>query len=68
MKVVCINNGEIYGAMYSSVNLTVGKVYKVLGDRVSSTDAHTHMVIYILSMSLFWLEKIRIVKKTTFFI
>jgi hypothetical protein len=38
MKVVCINNGEIYGAMDSSVNLTVGKVYKAIG-RISDTDA-----------------------------
>ena len=28
MKVVCVNNGEMYGAMDSSVNLTVGKAYK----------------------------------------
>ena len=39
MKVVCVSNGEMDGAMESKVNLTVGKVYKVLGDRVSSTDA-----------------------------
>ena len=32
MKVVCINNGEMDGAMNSSVNLTVGKVYEALGD------------------------------------
>ena len=32
MKVVCINNGEMDGAMESSVNLTVGKVYEALGD------------------------------------
>ncbi len=38
MKVVCVNNGEMDGAMDSSVNLTVGKVYKVLGDRVSTSD------------------------------
>ncbi len=39
MKVVCVNNGEMDGAMDSFVNLTVGKVYKVLGDRVSDTDS-----------------------------
>jgi hypothetical protein len=39
MRVVCVSNGEMDGAMESKVNLTVGKVYKVLGDRVSSTDA-----------------------------
>jgi hypothetical protein len=32
MKVVCINNGEMDGAMNSSVNLTLGKVYEALGD------------------------------------
>ncbi len=32
MKVVCINNGEMDGAMNSSVSLTIGKVYEVLGD------------------------------------
>jgi hypothetical protein len=39
MRVVCVSNGKMDGAMESFVNLTVGKVYKVLGDRVSSTDA-----------------------------
>ncbi len=39
MKVVCINNGEMDGAMESRVNLTVGKVYRALGDRVSDTDS-----------------------------
>ncbi len=39
MKVVCINNGEMDGAMESSVNLTVGKVYEALGDRVSLDDS-----------------------------
>ncbi len=28
MKVVCINNGEMDGAMNSSVSLTIGKVYE----------------------------------------
>jgi len=32
MKVVCINNGEMDGAMEASVNLTIGKVYEALGD------------------------------------
>ncbi len=32
MKVVCVNNGEMDGAMNSSVNLTLGKVYEALGD------------------------------------
>ena len=39
MKVVCVINGKMDGAMESFVNLTVGKVYKVLGDRVSSSDS-----------------------------
>ena len=39
MKLVCINNGEMNGAMDSSVNLTIGKVYKAIGGRVSETDA-----------------------------
>ncbi len=38
MKVVCIANGEVDGAMESYVNLTVGKSYDVIGDRVSSSD------------------------------
>jgi hypothetical protein len=39
MKLVCINNGEMDGAMDSSVNLTIGKTYKAIGSRVSETDA-----------------------------
>ena len=39
MKVVCINNGEMDGAMEQSVNLTIGKVYQALGDRVSDSDS-----------------------------
>jgi hypothetical protein len=38
MKVVCINNGEMDGAMDSLVNLTVGKTYEALGDNVSTSD------------------------------
>ncbi len=38
MKVVCINNGEMDGAMDSSVSLTIGKVYEALGDDVSTSD------------------------------
>ena len=32
MKVVCINNTEMDGAMETSVNLTIGKVYDVIGN------------------------------------
>lgn len=32
MKVVCINNGEMVGAVETSVNLTIGKVYDAIGD------------------------------------
>ncbi len=39
MKVVCINNGEMDGAMNSSVSLTIGKAYEALGDRVSPDDS-----------------------------
>ena len=39
MKVVCLNNGKMDGAMDPSVNLTVGKVYDVLGDRPSYSDS-----------------------------
>lgn len=39
MKVVCINNGEMDGAMDSKVNLTIGKVYQAIGTRVSDTDS-----------------------------
>jgi hypothetical protein len=39
MKVVCINNGEMDGAMDRKVNLTIGKVYQAIGDRVSDTDS-----------------------------
>jgi hypothetical protein len=38
MKVVCINNGPMDGAMDEWVNLTVGKTYEALGDDVSTTD------------------------------
>jgi hypothetical protein len=39
MKIVCVNNGEMNGAMDSKVNLTIGKVYKAIGGRVSPDDA-----------------------------
>jgi hypothetical protein len=39
MKVVCINNGEMDGAMERTVKLTIGKVYDVIGDRVDPTDS-----------------------------
>ena len=39
MKVVCVNNGAMDGAMESSVNLTIGKVYEALGDMVSPNDS-----------------------------
>ena len=39
MKVVCVNNGEMDGAMESSVNLTLGKVYEALGDGVTPNDS-----------------------------
>ena len=39
MKVVCVNNGAMDGAMESSVNLTLGKAYEVLGDNVSANDS-----------------------------
>ena len=39
MKVVCINNTEMYGATETSVHLTIGKVYHVLGDNVSYRDS-----------------------------
>jgi hypothetical protein len=39
MKVVCINNGEMDGAMEQAVNLTIGKAYDVIGDRVSPNDS-----------------------------
>ena len=45
MKVVCINNGEMDGAMESSVNLTVGKVYEALGDRVTPADDSVFNII-----------------------
>ena len=39
MKVVCVNNGEMDGAMESKVNLTIGKVYQAIGSKVSDTDS-----------------------------
>jgi len=39
MKVVCINNGEMDGAMEPFVKLTLGKVYEALGDMVSPNDS-----------------------------
>lgn len=44
MKVVCINNGKMDGAMESKVNLTIGKVYQALGDYVSDSD-HVYKII-----------------------
>ena len=32
MKVVCINNTEMDGAMEAQVHLTIGKVYDVIGN------------------------------------
>ena len=39
MKVVCVNNGSMDGAMEKSVNLTIGKVYLALGDNVNPNDS-----------------------------
>jgi hypothetical protein len=39
MKVVCVNNGPMDGAMESSVNLTLGKIYEALGDNLSPNDS-----------------------------
>jgi hypothetical protein len=39
MKVVCVNNGPMDGAMESSVNLTLDKVYEALGDNLSANDS-----------------------------
>lgn len=39
MKVVCINNSEMDGAMEQAVNLTIGKAYDVIGDRVGPNDS-----------------------------
>lgn len=44
MKIVCVNNGEMDGAMDSKVNLTPGKVYQALGDNVSDSD-HVYRII-----------------------
>lgn len=39
MKVVCVNNGSMDGAMESSVNLTLDRVYEALGDNLSPNDS-----------------------------
>lgn len=39
MKLVCVNNGKMDGAMDSKVNLTIGKVYEAIGTSVSDSDA-----------------------------
>jgi hypothetical protein len=44
MKVVCINNGEMDGAMEQAVNLTIGKAYDVIGDRVSPNDSVFNLI------------------------
>ena len=44
MKVVCINNGPMDGAMDDLVNLTVGKTYEALGDNISISD-HVYNLI-----------------------
>ncbi len=44
MKVVCVNNGEMDGAMDKHVNLTIGKTYDAIGDNVSTSD-HVYNVI-----------------------
>ena len=37
MKVVCVNNRDMDGAMETFVNLTIGKAYEVIGDSASHT-------------------------------
>ena len=37
MKVVCVNNRDMDGAMETFVNLTIGKAYEVIGDSTSPT-------------------------------
>ncbi len=44
MKVVCVNNGPMDGAMNEHVNLTIGKTYDAIGDMVSTSD-HVYNVI-----------------------
>jgi hypothetical protein len=44
MKVVCVNNGPMDGAMDDLVNLTVGKTYEALGDMVTTSD-HVYNII-----------------------
>jgi hypothetical protein len=39
VKVVCINNGAMDGAMEPFVKLTLDKVYEALGDNVSPNDS-----------------------------
>lgn len=39
MKVVCINNTEMDGAMEAQVHLTIGKSYEVIGDNISPNDS-----------------------------
>jgi len=39
MKIVCINNGQMSGAMETFVNLTIGKSYEVIGDNISPNDS-----------------------------
>ena len=36
MKVICVNNRDMVGAMETSVNLTIDKVYEVIGDSSSA--------------------------------
>lgn len=44
MKVVCVNNGPMDGAMNELVNLTVGKTYEAIGDNISKSD-HVYNVV-----------------------
>ncbi len=44
MKVVCVNNGPMSGAMDEIVNLTIGKTYEVIGENISTSD-HVYNVI-----------------------
>jgi hypothetical protein len=63
MKVVCVNNGSMDGAMDSSVNLTPGKIYDVCGERVSPDDHAFRIVNDIGKIGNYYYGRFKMIDK-----
>lgn len=63
MKVVCVNNGSMDGAMESSVNLTLGKVYEALGDDVNPNDSVFNIINDIGNRGSYYFGRFKTLKE-----